>query len=121
MKNNKSKPIKVNKGWGHELIFVNTSEYCGKLLVFMAGKKSSMHYHCLKHETWYIASGKILMKWIDPTNGTKHEDILVVGDVITNERGYSHQVEAIEDSVIFEVSTQHFDTDSYRIEIGDVL
>jgi hypothetical protein len=27
MKNNKSKPIKVNKGWGHEIIFVNTSDF----------------------------------------------------------------------------------------------
>ena len=33
-----------------------------------------------------------------------------------------HQLIALEDtSEIFEVSTQHFDEDSYRIRVGDVL
>lgn len=44
---------------------------------------------------------------------------LNVGDVITNERGEAHQMEALENSEIFEVSTFHKDSDSYRIEKGD--
>ena len=57
--------------------------------------------------------------WIDTTNGTKHSEYLEVGDVITNERGEPHQIVALEDGDIFEVSTQHFDSDSYRIWKGN--
>jgi quercetin dioxygenase-like cupin family protein len=44
---------------------------------------------------------------------------LYQGDTVTIERGEPHQLEALEDSEIFEVSTQHFDDDSYRIYKGD--
>jgi hypothetical protein len=33
--------------------------------------------------------------------------------------GFVHQMEALEDSELFEFSTQHFDTDSYRLVKGD--
>lgn len=121
MKTKKIKSTKVEKGWGYELIFANNAEYCGKLLVFLKGKKSSMHYHLLKHETWYVASGKVRMIWIDPVSGKKYWEILEEGDVITNKQGHPHQIEAVEDSTIFEVSTEHFDSDSYRVEVGDIL
>jgi quercetin dioxygenase-like cupin family protein len=121
IKNEKTNCIRVEKGWGHELIFANNSLYCGKLLVFRAGKRSSMHYHLLKDETWYVASGKVRMIWIDPVSGKKYWEILETGDVITNKRGHPHQIEAVEESTIFEVSTEHFDSDSYRVEVGDIL
>jgi hypothetical protein len=38
---------------------------------------------------------------------------------VTQYPGQPHQLEALEDGEIFEVSTQHFDTDSYRIWKGD--
>ena len=50
------------------------------------------------------------------------EDSTIVkeGACITIERGQPHQLVALEDgSEIFEVSTQHFDEDSYRIRKGD--
>ena len=34
-------------------------------------------------------------------------------------RGLRHRMIAIEDSELFEFSTQHFDSDSHRIEKGD--
>jgi mannose-6-phosphate isomerase-like protein (cupin superfamily) len=109
----------VVKGWGREIIFVNNGEYCGKILSFEKGKKFSMHYHLLKKETWYVSKGRFIFIWIDTSSGTKHSEYLEVGDVVTNERGEPHQLIALEDADIFEVSTQHFDTDSYRIWKGD--
>ena len=109
----------VEKGWGKEIVFVNNNEYCGKILSFNKGKKFSMHYHLLKKETWYVSKGKFIFIWIDTTIGTKHSEYLEVGDVITNERGEPHQIIALEDGDIFEVSTQHFDSDSYRIWKGN--
>jgi len=121
-KNLKSKKIEskiVKKGWGKEIWFVNNDEYCGKILCFDKGKKFSMHYHVEKKETWYIAKGKFLFSWICPQKGIVYNEYLNVGDVITNERGEAHQMEALEESEIFEVSTFHKDSDSYRIEKGD--
>ena len=37
---------KVDKGWGYEIIWATTDQYCGKILVFeKAGNKFSMHFH----------------------------------------------------------------------------
>jgi quercetin dioxygenase-like cupin family protein len=109
----------VPKGWGQEIIFVNNPEYCGKILCFNKGKKFSMHYHIQKKETWYVAKGKFLLHWIETENGVPHSEYLNVGDVITNERGEPHQVVALEDSELFEVSTRHYDEDSFRIWKGN--
>jgi len=109
----------VEKGWGKEIIFVNNNEYCGKILCFEKDKKFSMHYHLQKKETWYVAKGSFKLIWIETNTGTHHTEILKVGDVITNERGAPHQLIALEYGEIFEVSTQHYDNDSYRIHKGD--
>ena len=42
-----------------------------------------------------------------------------LGDVVRQRVGQPHQLEAITDGVVFEVSTQHFDEDSYRVIKGD--
>ena len=55
----------VKKGWGHENIFVTNDDYCGKILHFRNGGKSSMHFHLDKKETWYVISGKYLIKFIE--------------------------------------------------------
>jgi len=122
IKNEKTKKLSseiVKKGWGKEIIFVNNDEYCGKILCFNKGKKFSMHYHLRKKETWYINKGKFILNWIDIQNGITHSEYLSKGDIITNERGEPHQMEALEDSEIFEVSTKHYDDDSFRIYKGD--
>ena len=118
------KPVKqecklVPKGWGHEIIFANNELYCGKLLVFKAGSKFSMHYHLIKDETWYVQEGRFLHRWIDTEVGLTHEDKLGAGDVIRQRVGQPHQLLAYTDGVILEVSTQHFDSDNYRVYAGD--
>ena len=109
----------VNKGWGKEIIFANNDEYCGKILCFNEGKRFSVHFHIQKKETWYVTKGKFILIWIESKSGTKYSEYLNVGDVITNERGEPHQLIALENSEVFEVSTTHFDDDSYRVWKGD--
>ena len=118
-KNKKIKPEIVKKGWGSEVIFVNNDLYCGKILKFNKEAKFSMHYHLKKKETWYVSSGKFLFKYIDTTNADIIETILEVGDTITNEIGEPHQIICLEEGDIFEVSTTHQDSDSYRVMKGD--
>lgn len=113
----KVKPIKVEKTWGYEMWIHNDSQYCGKLLVFQnEGNRFSMHYHMIKNETWYIQQGAFEFHSIDTETATLQKDILNVGDVVYIERGKPHQLIALEpESIVFEVSTEHFDSDSYRI------
>ena len=86
----------------------------------IAGNKFSLHYHILKKESWYVAKGSFEYIWINTEKGEEKQTTLTVGQCITIDRGEPHQLIAIEDnSEIFEVSTQHFDEDSYRIRIGD--
>ena len=112
-----TKQNKVDKVWGHELWVYNDEEYCRKLLVFEeAYSKFSMHYHIIKKESWYVQEGQFKFDWIDTEDAKLHTDILDVGDSVTIERGQPHQLTALKpNSIIFEVSTEHFNEDSYRI------
>ena len=110
-------PKRVEKKWGHELWIHNDSQYCGKLLVFTnSGNKFSMHYHMLKNETWYVQEGAFQFDWIDTESAERCYTQLQKGDVVYIEKGLPHQLTAlIDNSIVFEVSTEHFDEDSYRI------
>ena len=109
----------VTKGWGHEIVFVNNDQYCGKVLHFHTGSKFSMHFHLLKKETWYVSSGKFSFTYINTNTADIVRQQLEPGDVITNEKGQPHQIYCDEEGDIFEVSTTHYDSDSYRVGKGD--
>ena len=110
----------VDKGWGHEKLIVNKPEYCGKLLFFEKGKRCSWHFHKIKDEVFYIQSGKVLIKFSDDDRlQSANEKILSRGDNFHIYAGLRHQIIALEDTELFEFSTQHFDSDSYRILKGD--
>lgn len=110
----------VPKKWGFEKWIVNNEEYCGKLLYLVKGKKCSWHYHVLKDETFYVQSGKILLKYSDDDDiSFANEIVLEKGDNFHVYRGLRHQMIALEDTEVFEFSTQHFDSDSNRIVSGD--
>lgn len=114
--------LKVNeirKKWGKEVVIVNNDSYCGKILCINKGKKFSMHFHMLKDETWYVAKGSLLFRWIDTSDARIMERILLEGMVVRLSPGDPHQLVAQEDSEIYEVSTTHFDQDSYRVGPGD--
>ena len=110
----------VEKGWGYEKWIVNKEEYCGKLLFFRKGKRCSWHYHRLKDEVFYLQSGRLLVKHskFDDVD-VADETILEPGENFHVYRGLRHQMVALEDSELFEFSTQHFDSDSHRIVKGD--
>ena len=109
----------IPKGWGHEIIFENNELYCGKLLVFKKGCKFSMHYHMIKDEAWYVQEGEFLYRWIDTKTAKVYEEHLSEGDSVRQRPGQPHQLEALTDGTVFEASTQHFDSDSYRVWKGN--
>ena len=114
-------PMKyVEKGWGYEKWIINKEEYCGKLLFFEKGKKCSWHLHKLKDEVFYLHSGKVIIRYGEDDNPELANEVLLEpGQNFYVYTGLKHQVIALEDSEIFEFSTQHFDSDSHRIVKGD--
>ena len=108
------------KGWGHEEWIVNNDLYCGKILHFQDGKRCSYHFHKLKTETFYLQSGmmKILFSFTDDIS-TADELILSPGQTFHVPIGLRHQMIALEESDLFEFSTQHLEEDSYRVVRGD--
>jgi len=73
----------------------------------------------IKDETWYVDEGEFIYRWIDTETAQINEVSLKVGDSVRQLPGQPHQLEALTDGVVFEVSTQHFDSDSYRVWKGD--
>ena len=112
-------PLKVPKAWGQETVITNNEKYCGKILTFNPNSTFSMHYHMLKDETWYVVSGEFSLHWIDTDVAKSYVNKLKIGDVIHIKRGQPHKLVTVTGGSIFEVSTEHYDDDSYRILPGD--
>jgi len=115
----KSKPEVVEKGWGREIIFHNDEDYCGKILIFNKDAKFSTHYHLNKRETWHIRKGKLLLKYFDLETAEEKEILLEKTNTVIINRGFPHQLTALEYSEVYEVSTIDDVNDSYRIRKGD--
>jgi quercetin dioxygenase-like cupin family protein len=109
----------VKKGWGNEFIWATNDKYCGKLMQFNEGAKFSMHFHSVKDETWYVLSGKFVVKTIDPKNASIKEAPLSQGDVWHNKPLHPHQLICVEAGTVIEVSTPDSVEDNYRVMPGD--
>src|SRR5215472_1449148 len=114
-------PIHVEpKGWGREIWIANNDLYCGKVLEIRKGKRCSLHFHKLKTESFYLRIGRLKVRLKESLESpTIKEFELKVGECMDVPPGQVHQMEALEDAELFEFSTQHFDSDSHRIEAGD--
>jgi len=109
----------VDKGWGHELIWASTNQYCGKLLNFKKNSRFSMHFHAVKDETWYVLTGSFLVRTINTNNAEQTEQKLCIGDVWHNPPLQPHQLICLEEGTILEVSTADNVDDNYRLIKGD--
>lgn len=110
----------VSKGWGYEKWIVNNEDYCGKILFIVKGMKCSWHYHKIKKETFYVQSGSIKLFYsFEDSLEDANTIILNRGDKFEVPVGLRHQMVALEDTELFEFSTQHFDEDSCRLIKGD--
>ena len=108
--NNKIK--KVEKLWGREEIIVNNEMYCGKLLHIKPGFQCSLHYHPVKHETFYILKGIVRIE-IESTRTLMKEGQSVIVPPHTK-----HRFSSMVSSILLEVSTHHDDEDAVKVEEG---
>jgi len=101
-------PRRQEKPWGYELIFAHTPVYAGKLIFIKKGHRLSLQYHKKKDESIYIYEGKALLE-------IEKQDKQLVRSEVTG--GYcfrvppltKHRLQAIEDTMLFEVSTPELD------------
>lgn len=106
---------KVEKPWGHELIWALTDVYCGKVLFVKAGASLSLQFHREKDESWYVQSGRAKLELGEVGQGVLNEEVIAAGAAFHYVPGTVHRVTAIEDTTILEVSTPHLD-DVVRLE-----
>jgi mannose-6-phosphate isomerase len=106
---------KVEKPWGHELIWALSETYCGKVLFVKAGAALSLQFHKEKDESWLVQSGRAKLELGEVGQKVLNEEVISAGAAFRYRPGTVHRVTAIEDTTILEVSTPHLD-DVVRLE-----
>jgi mannose-6-phosphate isomerase-like protein (cupin superfamily) len=109
-----TKTRRVEKPWGHELIWALTDRYCGKTLVIEAGRRLSLQYHERKDESILVMSGRLRL-YLDDDDGMLRVRELGAGESAHVAVGRRHRYEAIDRVEIIEVSTPELE-DVVRIE-----
>jgi mannose-6-phosphate isomerase len=107
-------PKIVAKPWGSELWFAANPRYAGKLLRIDGGQRLSVQKHAQKDETSHLLSGRVLVSQGESVASLVTRE-LGPGETWRNEPGVVHTIEALEDSVVVEVSTPEVD-DVIRLE-----
>jgi quercetin dioxygenase-like cupin family protein len=104
---------RVDKPWGHELIWARTERYVGKLLHINAGHALSLQYHRVKDETISLLLGTLRLQL---GNGDELiERILEPGQSVHLTPGTRHRMIAVTDCDVLEASTPELD-DVVRLE-----
>src|SRR2546426_816189 len=107
-------PQRVEKPWGHELLWAWGRHYAAKILHIEAGCRLSLQYHLVKEETLLLLSGRILVEMESP-NGTMERREAAMGQVFHIPPGCKHRMSALETSDVLEVSTPELD-DLVRVQ-----
>lgn len=103
---------KINKPWGYELIWADTTYYIAKILHINAGHSLSRQFHDLKEETFLVWSGSIKLEIGFPVTEIFYMNN---GDTFNCNPKTIHRIIAVSDSDIIEVSTNYPD-DIIRLE-----
>ena len=101
-------PQRVEKPWGHELLWAWGRHYAAKILHIEAGCRLSLQYHRVKEETLLLLSGRLLVELEDP-DGTMAVREAATGQVFHVPPGCKHRMAALETCDVLEVSTPELD------------
>ncbi len=94
---------RVDKPWGHEIIWAETAKYVGKLLHIKAGQKLSRQYHEVKEETLFVQNGTMILE-VGPADAIETRR-MGPGDVFHVLPGTIHRMIGESDVDVMEVST----------------
>jgi len=101
----------VPKPWGYEKIWARTDRYVGKILHINAGCELSVQFHRKKDETIHLLSGEIVYRVArNAADESLLEDVrLRIGESFRITPGTIHQMVAVTDCDVLEVSTPELD------------
>ena len=104
---------RVEKPWGHELIWAHTDRYVGKILHIKQGHELSLQYHNRKDETVHLLTGTLsyrvkLEGGVDGPGELKDVK-LQQGESFRITPGTIHQMYAVTDCDVLEASTPDLD------------
>jgi quercetin dioxygenase-like cupin family protein len=102
-------PRRVEKPWGHELIWAHSDRYVGKILHVKAGHLLSIQYHNLKDETMHVLSGELILRIWPVRDAAPIERAFREGESVHIPAPTIHQIEAVTDSDVLEASTPELD------------
>ena len=105
---------RVEKPWGHEMIWAVTDRYVGKVLHIKAGHRLSLQYHRKKDETVMVWAGKMHFEHFAEGQAPQIKE-MGPGDAFHVTPLLRHRMIAVEDTDVFEVSTTELD-DVVRLE-----
>jgi mannose-6-phosphate isomerase len=105
---------RVDKPWGHELIWAKTDRYVGKILHIKAGEALSLQYHRVKDETIMVLTGKLRFEHFAEGEQPQTTE-LGPREPFHVTPGMRHRMIAVEDTDVLEVSTTELD-DVVRLE-----
>jgi mannose-6-phosphate isomerase len=108
-------PERIEKPWGHELVWALSEQYAGKLLNVRAGQRLSLQFHREKDESWYLLEGRAEVEFAAPGERATTSEVVTPGSAFRIKPGTVHRIVALEDVVMLEVSTPHLD-DVVRLE-----
>jgi mannose-6-phosphate isomerase len=100
-------PYRVEKPWGHELIWARTDRYVGKILHIEPGHVLSLQYHNKKDESIYVLSGEIVLRI--QRDDTLIERRMAQGEAFHIQPKVIHQFEAVAPTDLLEASTPEID------------
>jgi 3-deoxy-D-manno-octulosonate 8-phosphate phosphatase (KDO 8-P phosphatase) len=104
-----------HRDWGREcLVTVCTGFYSVKRLFVRKGFSGGLQYHHMKDETGFVLSGLLRVYYKSTDQSLAYIDFSA-GDFFRFRPGCIHKEEAIEDTVIIEVSTPHYN-DRVRVD-----
>src|SRR5947208_7137818 len=106
---------KVEKPWGHELIWAHAEQYVGKVLFVRAGESLSLQFHREKDESWLVHEGRAQLELAQVGEAVTNSEIVGPGSAFHFRPGTVHRVTAVDDTLIIEVSTPHLE-DVVRLE-----
>lgn len=95
---------KVEKPWGYEELVEINDKYVVKKLFMKKGHKCSIQYHELKRETIVVLSGKLNIS-IGPSLEKLESKVYQHGEAVSIEPYTVHRMEAVEDCLYLETST----------------
>lgn len=105
----KGKSQILEKPWGHEITW--SGIFHGKEIHLRASHRTSLKFHKHKHEVLYVQHGIVNAEmadeghFVDPDNHPSRAVTLIAGEYINVQAGCAYRLTAVDDSIIFELSS----------------